>query len=980
MFNIKEYNTVYKTYINYILHNLYSLFQEIVKYNLYVRPKKRKKSIKNISIYFDLISFKSVNLINYTSYYTVKDSNSYYSITVPIKFIFANTKTFSINYNILNIPKISELGDVLINGYNRTPVLYLKSIVKYVEFDFNNSKYIYYLLYLDKYNYAYIYLKDNSSINININKKYYIDLNIYDINLILNKEGSALNIYKFIKFFNLIELSDYTVLNEDFLYSLNLLGHFDRLVCLDIVHLITKFIKIKYRKNNDIDTDNILNKSVCNLCINIFDLFKKSITSSNFFKYITYMHSDYGTNNLFNIKLFREDFLINPSLHYTNNLNLLAILNNKSKINIFGYSATADSNSTFSIPKALRNVQYNYLNLINILYTIDGEKCGVISTVTANTLQTNSQLNTILVTTSKFKNKICLNAYSKNIYCVPINKLNLIKKNINVKIGYVEVVENGEFKIIKLTKNNSKFEVNLYNVFNITELVIPFLLNNDMCRSLMGSKMHTQAVPLIYTNNQYVLTKYNKLNNLLTNKYIISTSSGVVVYSTNYKITVLDNKNRYINYYLSPYNINDYNSYNNYKPSVWEGEAVTIGSVLAFPSDVNNFEFTLGFNNLTSYSFYYGYEHEDAIVLNKSLIYKNILASLLFNVIDINLSYTVSAYLELLISKNIKSIDYLYKVVYSTYKKLKKQTQKSYKILFKNRIIKTKRKAFFKRKYIHSNNLVERALKLECVGFNNFKHDNKLEVYLNLKLFLLNINNLYRGDKLCGRHGNKGTVSIITDPINIPYNSKDFSPYIITSPVGAAARMNLGQFLEGALGNLSNSDNVRIKAPINLLHSDLYSNLSIKAIYNNLNPKYIDNKINSNSNSIFRDFKTGYKLKNFTYNVLLYFFKLVHTSKSKFKYRRTDDLSLTQYLHNNSPRQKFGEMEVWSLESHGASFNEKELSLIKTDYKFLTKINQNKSLILSSKSFNLLLMELKSILINIDYNQYYKNSKNYTDI
>nr|BAN64886.1 rpoB [Babesia bovis] len=140
-----------------------------------------------------------------------------------------------------------------------------------------------------------------------------------------------------------------------------------------------------------------------------------------------------------------------------------------------------------------------------------------------------------------------------------------------------------------------------------------------MCRSLMGSKMHTQAVPLIHSNPQYVYTKYNQITNLISNKCIISSTSGIIVLSTNYKITILDDNNRYVSYYLSPYNIHDYNYYTRYRPVVWEGEKSNIGTILAIPSDAANCEFTLGFNNFVNYSFYYGYEHEDAIVLNKNV-------------------------------------------------------------------------------------------------------------------------------------------------------------------------------------------------------------------------------------------------------------------------------------------------------------------------------------------------------------------------
>ncbi|GIX66467.1 hypothetical protein BcabD6B2_59040 (apicoplast) [Babesia caballi] len=975
MFNIKEYSPIYKIYINNILNNLFTLFTNIIKYNNKRIKRKNKINKNNIKIYFNLISIKSVEHINYNSYYILKNLTSYYSINIPIKFhLYNGSKTFNINYNILNIPKINQTGDIFINGHTRTPILYLKTIIKHIKFIFNKNEYKKYLIYLDKFYYLYIYIKDNKYIYIVNSENHSIDLNIYFIKNVIYDIKFNFSIYKFINLLNIINSNKY---NDNFYLSLtlNTQEYIVSTLYIDIVHILNKFTNIKYNKTTFICSDDISNKSVNNVCDNMFDLIKKSLSLKVFIDYLHSISKISDNNNSLDIKLFRENFLINPSIHYTDQLNLLSYVHNKFKINLFGYSTFSDS--TFAVPKELRIMQYNYLNFMNIMYTVDGEKCGILSTITTNTIEDkNKKLNTVLINKKKFNNNIYLDFYSKNLYSVTANKQNIIKKSINFKLSNIEVIENGEFKIIKLKKLNTELDINFNNIFNITELVIPFLLNNDICRSLMGSKMHTQAMPLIYPDNQYVYTKYNKITNLFINKYIISKNSGIVVYVTNYKITILDEKNRYINYYLCPYNINDYNSYSSYKPSVWKGEKISVGTVIAVPCDLKNYEFTLGFNNNVNYSFYYGYEHEDSIILNKNIVCKNILASLSFSVDDLDLSYTNSKNIDLLCSKTNDNIYYLYKIVYSTYKKLKKQ-QKSIgrRVLFKNRTIKVKRKLWFKHINVYSSTSLERLIKYECLFYGLYDKLSKTSLYLNLKLFLISINNIYIGDKLCGRHGNKGTVSKIVENINMPYTSNDCSPFIITSPVGAVSRMNVGQFLEGSCGNISKENNIRIKTPINVFGSYLYSNLYIKSLYNNFNNKYINRKKIFYKN-VFRDFKTGYKLKNLTYNVLLYFFKLIHTSKSKFRYKGLNRSNILQQFDNNSTSQKFGEMEIWSLESHGVSYNTKELSLVKTDYNFLSKF-YNKNNIICSKSFKNLLIELKSILINIKFNKYYNVLNDY---
>nr|YP_009170346.1 DNA-directed RNA polymerase subunit beta [Babesia orientalis]ALE29344.1 DNA-directed RNA polymerase subunit beta [Babesia orientalis] len=964
MFNIKNYSSIYKTYINYMLHNLYTLFFDIVKYNYKSKRENRNTAVKHIKIYFDLLSVKSIDKISYNSDYLLSSSTSYYSLTVPIKFIFNNhSKSVNFRYNILNIPKIDTTGNIFINGFNRTPVLHLKSIIKHISVIGKKKRQQTYLIHLKGFNYLYITIKNNKYVYISVNDKRSVALTYNSDNNVLHKNFIKLNIYEFL---NNVKVN-YS--NTDYIYSIY--STLCSVYCyssfnISLLNIINKFINIKYKKNYLVNSDSFVNKSVNNITNNMFNLIKQSFAAYAFLEYCD--PESKSKNSYYSISLFRENFLLNPSLHYTNQLNLLSYLHNKFKLNIFGHSNT--TNSTFTVPKYLRKTQYFYLNFINILYTIDGEKCGILSTATTNTLEKNTQLKTSIINKKKFNNNIYLDLKSKNLYKTVTNSYNIVKKSLNFKITHIEVIENGEFKLIKLKKNKSNVNFSFYNIFNITELLIPFLLNNDICRSLMGSKMQTQATPIIYSQVPYVYTKYNKITNTLINKCIVSFTEGIIVTSTNYKITILDNNNRYINYYLSPYNVHDYNSYTRYKPIVWEGEKSNIGAVLAVPSDISNSEFTLGFNNLVNYGFYYGYEHEDAIVLNKQIVYKNILASLEFNIDDINLTSDKNNYLEILTIKKSETEQKVHKTFFRLFPKLQKQKQDSLNNLFRRkRLKKIKHKITITSKCIYSStSYLQKLLKCEYLFCPNYVKIGNIIIYANVKLFLVHINNINVGDKLCGKHGNKGTISKIIETSDVPYTSTDRTSNIITSPIGAASRMNVGQFLEGYVGNISYNDNIRVKAPINLASSDLYSYLYIKSICNYLNNKYIINKSNQYAVSVFRDFKTGYKLKNFTHHVCLYFFKLMHTSKSKFKYRATFLPSLVQKIYNDSSEQKFGEMEVWSLEAHGAAYNLRELSLIKTDVKFFHQNIDKQTLI--SKTFTHLIMELSAILVSVKYNNY----------
>ncbi|BAM42531.1 DNA-directed RNA polymerase (apicoplast) [Theileria orientalis strain Shintoku] len=529
-------------------------------------------------------------------------------------------------------------------------------------------------------------------------------------------------------------------------------------------------------------------------------------------------------------------------------------------------------------------------------------------------------------------------------------------------------MENNEFKIINSTKKSNNKTLDILNVLSITELVIPFLFNNDPCRSLMGSKMHTQAIPLLYSNNPYVITNYNTVNNLLSSRFIYSMCSGVVQEVDSSRIIILDDKDRLIYYYLYPFNVVDYNSILLYKPIVWEGEKVCVGKILAIPNDLKNLEFSIGFNNFVNYSFYDGYEHEDAIIINKDLVIEDILTSISFNIYEDCLYLKKFDCLELVVQKFFKdsgkkNIDEeeIYEYYSSTYYKYFLSGEElsfkikyeiyHYKSTYFDRLL---RLLFPEEKVLLTKNKSltikhggeGRLVKYEILSNYDLKqsddfYDDLNISYMVLRFFIAKIDRINIGDKLCGRHGNKGVVSKISETIDLPYTFNDSSPYSITSPIGSLARINLGQFLEGVCGYKSLNYNCRTKAPINLFESYLYSNLYFNLLNNSYNLYKNSCLINTINENYLRDFKTGYKLKNFNFLSVPYYLKLMHTSKSKFNYRTVGRYnSMTQQPvegKNVSGGQKFGEMEIWALEAHGSSYNIQELSLLKTNIKLFKK-------------------------------------------
>ncbi|EAN30414.1 RNA polymerase Rpb2 domain 6 family protein (apicoplast) [Theileria parva strain Muguga] len=983
-------NNIYHTYINYFVNNIYNSLSRNInsKINKYYNYYKKSKIFKNIKFYFNLLTFES----NYCcdsgqNKYLYDGYNSYYFINIPLQIKFNNLKSRFINYNIINIPKINQSGDIILNGYLRLPILYLQLATNNISYIFNEKITRTYFIKIKNNIYLYIYLYDDF-ITVYINS-YKIKNDLFSMYNNVSFKNKYINFSKIDNVIYVMNLKNNNIKYHIFDKTININNFVNNTMFMDILSIVNKFLNLNLKKKFIQSSNNLINKSTNSVLKTIFRQFTKSVTIFDIEKYCDKLLYKKKIFRSFNIVLFKEHLLVNPVIHYTDQLNVLSYLTNKFKINIFGYSNS--SNDKFKVSTNLRKIQSDYIGFINIVNTPDGDTCGLISKLANNTILDKFKLKLINCNNEYFENFTKIDITSKNLYNMTSNNFINIKKNSTFKVKQIEVFKNNEFKLINFDKNKTNKNLNVFNTLSITELIIPFLFNNDPCRGLMGSKMHTQALPLIYNEHPYVMTKYNHMNGLLFNKCITSLCEGIIVSVNNYKIIVMDDKNRYLHYYLYPFNVLDYNSFVSYKPIVWVGEKINIGKILALPSDLKHSEFTLGVNNLLNYSFYNGYEHEDAIVINKNLIIEDILTSISFDVYEEYLSINKLDYVELTLRHLLEynrynrylinevgvssNQDYMLfgdilstKIRYELSLSKNKKFFKVFKLIFKE----NKKLIVYTKPLTIKRGGEGRLIKYEILGYSKFRQLDAMypEInvsYLTLRFFIFKIDRINIGDKLCGRHGNKGVVSKIVDNIDLPYTFRGLCPYSITSPIGALARINLGQFLEGSCGYFGLNFNCRIKAPINLYNYHLYSNMYLKNIFNSLNV-YNNSYINFSIEKYLRDFKTGYQLKNFNLMLMPYFLKLMHTSKSKFQYRTVGKYSsLTQQPVKGkrvNGSQKFGEMEVWALESHGSAYTIRELGYIKTNVKYFKKFEHKGYK--GSETFKVLTLELKNVLININ--------------
>ena len=238
------------------------------------------------------------------------------------------------------------------------------------------------------------------------------------------------------------------------------------------------------------------------------------------------------------------------------------------------------------------------------------------------------------------------------------------------------------------------------------------------------------------------------------------------------------------------------------------------------------------------------------------------------------------------------------------------------------------------------------------------------------------------GDKLCGRHGNKGVISNIAEEADLPYNVLSQYPDIITGPLGVPSRMNLGQLFESLFGYNCVLQDKRLLIN-SLLNNHLNSNYTKTYLYNSLQSLkyYTGNKSLLNpyipGKLLLRDGRTGYRLKGGAFLGTLYYSKLIHMVKDKIHYRTFGPYTeITQQPIKGRGKgggQRFGEMEVWALEAFGASYNLRELLTSKSDE--LVSRNKLQEYLLNNtplepnslpEAFKLIIRELHGLSLNLE--------------
>jgi DNA-directed RNA polymerase subunit beta len=523
-------------------------------------------------------------------------------------------------------------------------------------------------------------------------------------------------------------------------------------------------------------------------------------------------------------------------------------------------------------------------------------------------------------------------------------------------------------------------DVSPKQVVSIATALIPFLENDDASRALMGSNMQRQAVPLLKTQAPFVGTGMEYRSAWDSGVCAITAGDGLVVRSNATEVIVHQDDGQVRKYKLTKYTRSNQGTCINQRPVVRSGQRVKKGDVLADGPSTDMGELSLGKNILIAYMCYEGYNYEDAIIINEKLVKNDVFTSIHIEeheceardtklgpeeiTRDIpNVGEEVLKDLDergiIRIGAEVRTGDILVGKVTP-----KGETE----LTAEERLL----RAIFgeKAREVRDTSLRvphgESGIVVDVKVFTRENGD-ELSPGVNqlVRVYIAQKRKISQGDKMAGRHGNKGVVSIIVPEEDMPFMPDGTPVEIILTPLGVPSRMNIGQVMEIHLGWSARTLGIHVATPVfDGAHDSDIRGLLAEA---NLPPT---------GKTVLYNGKTGEPLDNEVTVGYKYMLKLLHLVDDKIHARSTGPYSLvTQQPLGGKAQfggQRFGEMEVWALEAYGAAYTLQELLTVKSDdvvgrvktYEAIVK-GENVPEPGVPESFKVLIKELQSLGLDV---------------
>ena len=676
----------------------------------------------------------------------------------------------------------------------------------------------------------------------------------------------------------------------------------------------------------------------------------------------------------------KEFFGSSPLSQFMDQTNPLAELTHKRRISALGPGGLTRERANFDV----RDVHYSHYARLCPIETPEGPNIGLI-----NYLSSYARVNEygFLITPYRridketgvvTKEVVYMTADVEDQYIMamatePLDEQGrLINKRVTCR---------HRDEIIDVDREKVDFmDVSPRMMISIATAMIPFLENDDANRALMGANMQRQAVPLMTTQQPIVATGIEHRCAVDSGVVVLAEGEGTITRVSADSITVRYDSGESKDYKLIKFSRSNQGTCFNQRPIVKVGERVKEGDVIADGPSTSQGEISLGKNVLVGFTTWEGYNYEDAVLLNERLVMDDVYTSIHVEEYECDARDTklgpeeitrdipgvgddALKYLDergiICVGAEVRSGDIL----------VGKVTPKGETDLTaEERLL----RAIFGEK---AREVRDTSLKVPhgesgiIVDVKVFTRENGDEmspgVNQVVRVYIAQKRKISVGDKMAGRHGNKGVVSRILPREDMPYLPDGTPLDIVLNPLGVPSRMNIGQVLEVHLGYAAQALGWKVATPI-------FNGANETAIRETLR----EAGLREDGKSVLYDGRTGEKFDNDVTVGWVYFLKLHHLVDDKIHARSTGPYSLvTQQPLGGKAQfggQRFGEMEVWALEAYGAAHTLQEILTVKSD-DVTGRVRTYESIVKGHnipqpgvpESFKVLVKELQSLCLDI---------------
>ena len=492
--------------------------------------------------------------------------------------------------------------------------------------------------------------------------------------------------------------------------------------------------------------------------------------------------------------------------------------------------------------------------------------------------------------------------------------------------------------ILAKSDNVDYVDVSPQQVVAVTTSCIPFLEHDDATRALMGANMQRQSVPLLRSEAPYIGTGVEYIAAKDSGAVIVSKADGVVDYVDSKKIVVKNALGQDV-YHLANYELSNAGTCQHHRPIVRCGDTVKRGQVIADGPSTDKGELALGKNVVVAFMTFNGYNYEDAVILNENLVKDDVYTSLHMEDYQMqcrdtklgpeeitrdipNVSEEARKNLDengiVMIGTEVKEGDILVGKV--TPKGMAELTSEE-KLLHAIFGEKTREVRDTSLRVPHGGDGIVHDVKIYSRKENDELPAGVSKV---IRIYIIQKRKIQVGDKMSGRHGNKGVISLILPQEDMPFLPDGTPVDIMLNPMGVPSRMNIGQILELHLGYAAKKLNVHVATPV----FDGAKSEDIQAMM-------AEAGMDPDGKTVLYNGRTGEPFENRVAVGVMYMIKLHHMVDDKLHARSTGPYSLvTQQPLGGKAQfggQRFGEMEVWALYAYGAAHTLQEILTVKSD-------------------------------------------------